>query len=131
MPVVMRHCAARALNVPRLQAIATEAAEQSRRLTVPRVHQPTPLAEALDGWDPTRPLYVCVEQGHAAGAPPLAAQAPELTAPGLLIGPEGGFADDEIAQLTARPFVRCVSLGGNTLRAETAAMAACAVLGCR
>ena len=133
MPVVMRHCAARSLNVPRLQAIATEAAEQSRRLTVPTVHEPVALADALAGWEPSRPLFVCDELGHAGGAPPLGGLAAELAAasPGILIGPEGGLAAEERTLLQEQAFVRAVSLGANTLRAETAAMAACALLSCR
>lgn len=129
-PVVTKHCAARALNVGRMQAIAIEAAEQSRRLTVPRVAEPTPLHRVLDGWDPKRPLLVCDERGEA---PPLSSVAASVASagPGVLIGPEGGFAADEFDALASRPFVRLVSLGTNTLRAETAALAALAVLACR
>lgn len=133
-PVVTQYCAVRSLNVQRLQDIAIEAAEQSRRLTVPTVAEAQPLAAALDAWDAERPLIVCDERGD--GAPPLSALLADGTldagaAPGVLIGPEGGFSPEEFEALAARPFVRTVSLGANTLRAETAAMAALAVLGCR
>jgi 16S rRNA (uracil1498-N3)-methyltransferase len=49
----------------------------------------------------------------------------------VLIGPEGGFAREEFETLSNCDFVRSVSLGPNTLRAETAALAALAVLSCR
>lgn len=133
-PVVTQNCAVRKLNVPRLQAVANEASEQSRRLTVPGISEPEALPSALDGWDAQRPLCVCDERG---GAPPLSALvadgllAGEAGGPGLLIGPEGGFAPEEFQALADLPFVRLVSLGQNTLRAETAALAACAVLACR
>ena len=52
-------------------------------------------------------------------------------APGLLIGPEGGFSAEEFDQLDRFDFVTRVSLGQNILRAETAALAACAILTCR
>lgn len=132
-----RHCQARTLNVAKLRKVATEAAEQCRRLTVPPVEEPAPLSAALAAWAderPSRPLLLCDERG---GGPPLArlvaadATASELTDAGVLIGPEGGFSPEEFAELDELDFVRRVSLGVNTLRAETAAMAACAVLACR
>ena len=135
VPVVMQHCAARALKRPRLQSIAVEASEQSRRLTVPTVHEPTPLVTALAEWDPTRVLFLCDERAFGEGSPALseaaAALGQDAPAPGVLIGPEGGLSADERQQLEACAFVRFVSLGANTLRAETAAIAACAVLACR
>ncbi|MNT89749.1 Ribosomal RNA small subunit methyltransferase E [compost metagenome] len=47
---------------------------------------------------------------------------------GLLIGPEGGFSDEERAKLRALPFVVPISLGPRILRADTAAVAALAVI---
>jgi 16S rRNA (uracil1498-N3)-methyltransferase len=114
--------------------VAVEASEQCRRLTVPSVAEPEKLDAALARWDPARPLYVCDERG---GVPTLAQAAAEETAehggagPGVLTGPEGGFSAEEFARLEAMDCVRMVSLGRNTLRAETAALAACAVLACR
>lgn len=135
VPVVMQHCAARALKTPRLQAIAVEASEQCRRLTVPTVHEATPLDAALASWDASRVLFLCDERAFGEGSPPLseaaAALGADAPAPGVLIGPEGGLSDDERRKLEGCDFVRFVSLGANTLRAETAAMAACAVLACK
>jgi 16S rRNA (uracil1498-N3)-methyltransferase len=110
-------------NVARLQAIATEAAEQTGRLDVPEVVAPEKLDRMLDGWDPGRRLVFCDEGG---GVPPA------LTALGglpsgpaaVLIGPEGGFAPEEGERLRALPFVTAVSLGPRILRADTAAIAA-------
>ena len=138
-PVLTERCAARKLNVPRLQAIAVEAAEQSRRLTVPEIREPLSLQRALDMWGGDRPLYLCDERG---GAPPLSSKLAVVASaeeaaradgpgPGVLIGPEGGFSPEEFEALAKAPAVEPVSLGPNTLRAETAALAACAVLACR
>lgn len=123
VPVVTRHCAARSLNVEKLQKTACEAAEQSRRLTVPEILAPLPLRDALQEWDPSQTLLLCDERG---GAPPLSDVIAEVRnasngAVGLLIGPEGGFAAEEFAAMDELPCVRRVSLGENTLRAETAA----------
>ena len=134
LPVVTKQCAVRKLNVPRLSSIAVEAAEQSGRLTVPTVEEPLPsLVAALEKWDATAPLFVCDERGDA----PALSEVDGLLASaagqprGLLIGPEGGFAREEFDELDRHAFVHRVSLGPNILRAETAALAACAILGDR
>ena len=110
-------------NVLRLQAIATEAAEQTGRLDVPRVIAPEKLDRMLDGWEPDRRLVFCDEGG---GVPPALEALGGLAAgPGaLLIGPEGGVAPEEGERLRALPFVTAVSLGPRILRADTAAIAA-------
>ena len=136
VPVVTRHCAAKTLNVLKLQKTACEAAEQSRRLTVPEIAEPVPLQKALTTWEQSHALLLCDERG---GAPPLFEVLTEMRRSssssssnlGLLIGPEGGFSAEEFEVLDSLPFVRRASLGQNTLRAETAALAACAVLACR
>jgi 16S rRNA (uracil1498-N3)-methyltransferase len=131
-PVLTQHCAVRKLNVQRLQAVAVEAAEQSRRLTVPQLEHPESLGTVLAHWDPSRPLYVCDERANCPTlSARLAMEKDGLQSPGVLIGPEGGFAREEFETLSNCDFVRSVSLGPNTLRAETAALAALAVLSCR
>ena len=127
VPVLTTHCHARALNVPRLQAVATEAAEQCGRLDVPVISPLATLRDVLATWDPQRPLFACDTR---TGASPLAGQsAAAARAGGILIGPEGGLAPHEWEALDTYGYVTPVSLGRNTLRAETAAMAALAILG--
>lgn len=111
------------LNLDRLTATAVEAAEQCERLDVPEVSDLTDLAALLDAWPADRTLYFLDETG---GGAPLAAAVTEGRA-GFLVGPEGGFQAAEIAQVSARPFVRRVTLGPRILRAETACLAALAV----
>lgn len=113
-------------NIGRLQAIATEAAEQTGRLDVPQIIAPEKLDRLLDGWTPDRRLMFCDEAG---GAPPALAA---LTAAdrglwAVLIGPEGGFDPAEGERLRALPFVTPVSLGPRILRADSAAIAALAI----
>jgi len=124
-PIVSEYCSARDVNLVRLTAIATEAAEQSGRLTVPRVLAPKPLLEALAEWDSAVPLCACDERGGGVSL----AQADVGSSPGVLIGPEGGFSPAEFEVLSRMGCVTLVSLGANILRAETAALAALAVLG--
>ncbi len=134
--VVTRRTNAGHVNLARLQAIATEAAEQTGRLDVPQVCAPEPLDAMLDGWDPLRRLMFCDEAGddparrwggEAGRAGPaltvLATQARD--APwAVLIGPEGGFDPVERDRLRALPHVAPVTLGPRILRADTAAITA-------
>lgn len=124
-PVFTRRSVAERVNAARLDGIAREAAEQCRRLTVPRVAEARPLHAVLDGWDGA-PLLAGDERRQS---PPLAAVLAGRGLPlGWLVGPEGGFETAELDDLRRRPFVATAALGPRVLRAETAAVAGLAVL---
>jgi 16S rRNA (uracil1498-N3)-methyltransferase len=110
-------------RIDRLEAIATEAAEQTGRLDVPRILAPAPLTRVLDAQPGEGRLIFCDEAGDA---PPLleilGGQAAGPLA--VLIGPEGGFSASERAGLRSRSGVIAVSLGPRILRADTAALSA-------
>ncbi len=110
------------INENRAQAIAIEAAEQSERLSLPRLHPPARLHDLLASWPVDRPLFAALERAEAPPPPDFAGPA------GLLIGPEGGFAPAELDLLRRYPFVTPVGLGRGVLRAETAAVAGLALL---
>lgn len=121
--VVTRRTQSDHANGARLQAIATEAAEQTGRLDVPEVIAPERLERVLDGWG-DRALVFCDEAG---GATPMLAAfggARAMSPASILIGPEGGFDPAERERLRALPFATAVSLGPRVLRADTAAIAA-------
>ena len=122
IPVLTRHTIAATLNVRRFETILMEAAEQCERLSVPALDAPLPLERVLQGWDPHVPLIVGDESGQ--GMPALQAAAGlQADALGVLIGPEGGFANEELAHLRSLPYVHPVGLGPRILRADTAALA--------
>lgn len=120
----------------RWQRIAIAAAQQCRRLDVPEVTAPTAWSEALRKRETTRPpVRLLLYEGMA---PPLGAvlrRALDADVPGggsdrvveILIGPEGGFAADEVLAASEAGFLPA-SLGPLTLRAETAVVAALAVV---
>jgi len=127
-PVLSERSVVPRLNRTRLAAIAREAAEQCRRLSVPSVEEARPLAELLRRWPEGRTLILADETG--AGVP-IASAAARLVrgAPhAILIGPEGGFTPRELDRLRGSPFVVSVSFGPRILRAETAAIAALACI---
>ncbi len=122
LPVITARSNTHRINADRLAAIATEAAEQSERLTVPALSAARPLADLLRDWPPGRRLFAAVERSDAP--PPAAAAGPRA----LLVGPEGGFSPDELEAMRAHPFVATASLGPRILRAETACIAGLALL---
>jgi 16S rRNA (uracil1498-N3)-methyltransferase len=125
-PVWTRHTQVERLNLDRLQAHAVAAAEQSERLSVPELRAPEALDRVLAEWPGGRRLIVCDETG---GGEPIADVLPrlEFTDAALLIGPEGGFAENELDSLRTLPFVMRIGLGPRVLRADTAALAAISV----
>jgi 16S rRNA (uracil1498-N3)-methyltransferase len=117
MPVVTRRTIVERLNLDRLRAHAIEAAEQCERTALPELAEPRKLDAMLKDWPADRLLYFADEGGGDAFVP-----APGPAA--LLIGPEGGFTDEERAAIRALPAARPISLGPRILRADTAALAA-------
>lgn len=110
-------------RLPRLTAIATEAAEQTGRLDVPEVVEAIRLSALLEGWEAPRRLLFCDEAGDAA--PVLEALHGQGAGPwAVLIGPEGGFSPEERQRLRDLEFATPATLGPRILRADTAAISA-------
>lgn len=128
-PVMTRHTMVDRVNTDRLTANAVEAAEQSDRLTVPEIREPTTLDKLIAQWPDDRAMILCDETGGGGGiAEVLTAAGPAVRRRvGFVIGPEGGFAQEELDRLRKLPFVTAVGLGPRLLRADTAALAALAV----
>jgi 16S rRNA (uracil1498-N3)-methyltransferase len=110
------------VNVDRLAAIATAAAEQCERLDVPPVAAPVALDALLRDWPTGRTLVVATEAGAARPVAEVAA-AVRGGPVSLMAGPEGGFASTELDALRNLPFCLPVGLGPRVLRADTAAVA--------
>jgi 16S rRNA (uracil1498-N3)-methyltransferase len=126
-PVLTRHSQVARVNMPRMRANAIEAAEQCGILSLPEIGEPVTLAQALAGQEADRRLVFCDEGAEATN--PVAALASLPRSPlAVLVGPEGGFADDERASLLKLPNVVRLSLGPRILRADTAAVAALALV---
>jgi 16S rRNA (uracil1498-N3)-methyltransferase len=126
-PVLTRHGQVTRVNAERMAANAIEAAEQCGILSLPSVEAPMPLPRLLGEWDPARRLIFCDEDAEMTN--PVAALTGVPRSPlAVLVGPEGGFAEDERAMLLKLPDVVRVSLGPRILRADTAAVAALALV---
>ena len=121
LPVQTDFTQAERLRADRLRAHAVEAAEQCGGVFVPEVAEMTRLWDVLAAWDQARTLWFC-DETLAGGVGPVPGR---HEGPGaVLIGPEGGFSEEERARLRALPYARSIRLGPRILRADTAAVAA-------
>ena len=126
-PVITRRTAPERVNLERMRANVVGAAEQCGILRVPEVCAPERLERVLAGWDPSRALVFCDEDAEPAD--PVPALAPLRRKPvAVLVGPEGGFDPAERDLLQKLPLVVRLSLGPRILRADTAAVAALALV---
>jgi len=126
-PVITQHTQMTKLGTDRIRANAVEAAEQCGILAIPETRGPVKLDRLLSAWDAGRRLIFCDEDA-ATNNPLPALKALNERKFGLLVGPEGGFSEDERKMLRALPFVTTIPLGPRILRADTAAVAALAVI---
>lgn len=126
-PVITRFTQVNRLKHERLVANAIEAAEQCEVLSVPSVEQEITLERLLDSWPADRRL-ILADESATSSSPVEALTALRGQKIGILIGPEGGFSDEERAKLRTLPYVVPISLGPRILRADTAAVAALAVI---
>lgn len=136
-PVLTRNTIADRVNLERMRANAIEAAEQCGILRLPLVAEPERLDRVAAAWPADRGLVFCDEGADltdpiaALGAALAGGGAPAWGVPprlAVLVGPEGGFADEERQRLLAVPHVIRLSLGPRILRADTSAVAALALV---
>jgi 16S rRNA (uracil1498-N3)-methyltransferase len=128
-PVLTRFTQVARVNGERMRANVVEAAEQCGILTLAAVADPTPLEKFLSLREPQRLLIFCDEAAETAN-PLQALDQARTHAEGIdvLVGPEGGFAEEERALLLRQPRILRLSLGPRILRADTAAVAALALV---
>jgi 16S rRNA (uracil1498-N3)-methyltransferase len=122
-PVRTHHTQLSKVGRERLQANALEAAEQCGILAVPPVREMVGFDRLLADWEKDRRLIFCDEASDTDNPLPVL-NAIEERRLGLLVGPEGGFSEEERSRLHALPFVTAMPLGPRILRADTAAVAA-------
>ena len=125
-PVITNRTQVRRIGHERLVANVIEAAEQCGVLRLPEVAEPEKLDNVMAGWNPSRTLVFCDEAATIAN--PIEALTGIGAPLAVLIGPEGGFDPAERELLLRQPFTRTISLGPRIMRADTAAVAALALV---
>jgi 16S rRNA (uracil1498-N3)-methyltransferase len=125
-PVETKHTHISRINYDRLKANAIEAAEQTGRISTPEVKESQKLLKIIGEWNKDIKIIFCDDSLEAK---PIAEALQNLSKGNyaVLVGPEGGFSEEETAMLKKKDFVIPVTMGKRLLRAETAALAALAV----
>jgi 16S rRNA (uracil1498-N3)-methyltransferase len=127
-PVLTRHTQVSRVNSERMRANVIEAAEQCGILSLAEVAEPVPLDRYLGQRQPSRLLVFCDEAAVSANPVQALKQAAAADGIDILIGPEGGFAAEERTLLLRQPNIQRLSLGPRILRADTAGVAALALV---
>ena len=127
IPVEMKYCVVKlddkkkASRLKRYQSIAEAAAKQSKRSSIPKIHDFMTYAEAVAyarQCDVCIVPYECAEGMEATKR--VLAQMTDAASISIMIGPEGGFAEEEIEAV--REDMNVISLGSRILRTDTAAI---------
>ncbi len=119
-PILTQNADIRKINEDRVRQQIIEAAEQCERLDIPTLHPVQPLSACLANWPQGTPILAALERVEEAA--PIVTAVPDKGDIALLVGPAGGFTEEEKAKIAHHAGVRAVSLGGTILRAETAAL---------
>lgn len=123
LPLMTERTEKTGFDVLRAEKIVIEAAEQCGRADIPRVREPIKVETAIEELQEEAEILVAEQGGSSLAGLSLTPSRPVA----ILIGPEGGWSEAE-KQVFSDKELRHVSLSGFTLRAETAAIAAVALL---
>jgi 16S rRNA (uracil1498-N3)-methyltransferase len=128
-PILTRRTQASRVNLERMRSNAAEAAEQCGILSIPEVREEENLERFLKGLEKDRLVVFCDENAPVSNpVEALAKLGNNQAGLAVIVGPEGGFTDQERALVAAHERCVCVSLGPRILRADTAAVAALAIV---
>lgn len=119
-PILTHHTEVRKINPERIAAQIMEAAEQCERLDMPTLHKLVPLADLLAKWDGRVKITACLEYYDAPHISEISLGKDKA----FIIGPAGGFEENEKEMIMSYTFAQAASLGETLLRAETAALKA-------
>jgi len=122
IPVLTRYTITDRVKKERYIANAIEASEQCRRTDVPEIEDSIKLDVLLKLWDSHRTLYYMDETLKGTAVNKVFSSSSEPCA--ILVGPEGGFSEEELKLLRTKNFAKGVKLGNRILRAETAVVSA-------
>ncbi len=126
VPTITRYTISEKVKKERYEAQVIEAAEQCRRLDIPLIEEPKSLEKILQNWPQERILYFMDETGNGENIQTAFQKENSSHKAAVLVGPEGGFSEEELQNLRQKDFAKGVSMGKRILRAETAALSALA-----
>jgi 16S rRNA (uracil1498-N3)-methyltransferase len=129
-PIMTHHTQVTRVNLDRMRANVIEAAEQCGILSVPDVMEPVRLDRLVATWPTNRHLVFCDERAPISNPVSALSTLPRGTPTAVIIGPEGGFDDQERDMIGRIEGAVRLSLGPRILRADTAAVAALTAVQC-
>ncbi len=129
-PVITQYTQNPKINIDKIKANVIEAAQQCEVLNLPEIKQQINLKNLVENWQEIHGerKLILADESKQAGSPIKTLQDLKAQKIGLLIGPEGGFSDEELELLHSKDFIVPISLGERILRADTAAVAALALI---
>lgn len=122
IPIITRYTNSEKIRLERFAAQSIEASEQCRRTDIVEISPPQKFENVLKEWPDDRTLFFLNERG--SGENIIKKMQTHTGKAAVLIGPEGGFCEDEIKKVLENPKVCDISLGKRILRAETAVISA-------
>lgn len=134
-PVITEYTQNPKISLDKINANIVEAAQQCGIISLPKCHEPVKFNDLLANWNEDTCLIFCDEGSKSQN--PLEAlnelklkftSAEKIPPRAVLIGPEGGFSEIERQKLHEKPYVTAIPLGPRVLRADTAAVAALAIV---
>lgn len=126
IPIITKHSVVDKINLDKWKIYIKEASEQCRRITVPNISPVQTLNKFLSTWNSNNQIILCNEIEKTLS---FYKAAKDLQISNIMIGPEGGFSQEELLSLSQIDFITSAHLGNRILRAETAAITALAIVG--
>ncbi len=124
IPIRTKHTVVDKINLNKWHIYVKEAAEQCGRISVPEIMPLQDLEKFLSSWPEEKIILLCNEREVKSSlAKSFGAEV------AIMIGPEGGFSEQELKSLLSKKFIKSVHLGERILRAETAVCYALSVMG--
>jgi len=127
-PVITERTIVNKINNSKLELVATEAAEQSERITIPTISEINKLPDIVNSLTDNDVLFFCDETGNGESISTIFNNYSNITNKrfSILVGPEGGFTKKEVEVLINNDFTIPISMGPRILRADTAIISALA-----
>jgi 16S rRNA (uracil1498-N3)-methyltransferase len=127
IPVVTDYTNNHKFKIEKFKLNAIEASEQCRRVDIPEIDNPIKLSDLLSKWDSKRIFFYMNETGEGEDIFSVFSKYEKNTPSAILVGPEGGFSEEELAYLSSLEFAKSVTLGSRILRAETAVVSSLSI----
>jgi 16S rRNA (uracil1498-N3)-methyltransferase len=128
-PVLTRRTQSTRVNLERMLSNAVEAAEQCGIMSIPDIRAEENLSKFVNGLEKDRLVVFCDEDAPVSNpVEALSSFGNNIPKLAVVVGPEGGFTDQERSLVAAHDSCVRISLGPRILRADTAAVAALAIV---